>query len=126
MTKRIIAIIFLTLAFSVAAFAQRTISGRVTDSTGEGVPGAGVMVQGTSRGAVTDLDGKWSLNVKGGEVTLEISCLGYTSTTVTVAADRTKVDVVLQDDTQMLEETVVVGYGTQKKVNLRRHRGEGR
>ena len=118
MTKRIIAIIFLTLAFSVAAFAQRTISGRVTDSTGEGVPGAGVMVQGTSRGAVTDLDGKWSLNVKGGEVTLEISCLGYTSTTVTVAADRTKVDVVLQDDTQMLEETVVVGYGTQKKVNL--------
>ena len=118
MMKRILAIIFLSLACSVSAFAQRTLSGRVTDNTGEGVPGAGVIVQGTSRGTVTDIDGNWTLSVKSGEVTLEISCLGYTSVTVTVAADRTKVDVVLEDDAQMLEETVVVGYGTQKKVNL--------
>ncbi len=108
----------LLLAFSFAATAQRTLTGKVTDSSGEGIPGAGIVVRGTTSGTVTDIDGSWSLPVKDGAVTLDVSCLGYTATSVAVPADRTTVEVTLADDKLMLEETVVVGYGTQKKVNL--------
>ncbi len=108
----------LLLVFASPALAQRMISGTVTDSSGEGIPGAGILVKGTSKGAVSDFDGKWSLQAPSGEVTLEVSCLGYSPVTVQVPASKAKVDVVLEDDSQVLEETVVVGYGTQKKVNL--------
>ncbi len=76
------------------------------------------MVSGTTNGAVTDLDGKWTLNVKSGAVKLEASCLGFAQAEVSVPAGQAKVDIVLEADNQLLEETVVVGYGTQKKVNL--------
>ncbi len=117
-TKSIIATAILLLAASAAALAQRTVSGRVLDSSGEGIPGAGIVIQGTTKGALSDVSGEWTLDVKGGDVVLEVSCLGYSSATVTVPAGQTRVDVVLSDDNLMLEETVVVGYGTQKKVNL--------
>ena len=117
-TKSIIATAILLLAASAAALAQRTVSGRVLDSSGEGIPGAGIVIQGTTKGALSDVSGEWTLDVKGGDVVLEVSCLGYSSATVTVPSGQTRVDVVLSDDNLMLEETVVVGYGTQKKVNL--------
>ncbi len=117
-TKSIIATAILLLAASAAALAQRTVSGRVLDSSGEGIPGAGIVIQGTTKGALSDVSGEWTLDVKGGDVVLEVSCLGYSPATVTVPAGQTRVDVVLSDDNLMLEETVVVGYGTQKKVNL--------
>ena len=117
-TKSIIATAILLLAASAAALAQRTVSGRVLDSSGEGIPGAGIVIQGTKKGALSDVSGEWTLDVKDGDVVLEVSCLGYSSATVTVPAGQTRVDVVLSDDNLMLEETVVVGYGTQKKVNL--------
>lgn len=117
-TKSIIATAILLLAASAAALAQRTVSGRVLDSSGEGIPGAGIVIQGTTKGALSDVSGEWTLDVKGGDVVLDVSCLGYSSATVTVPAGQTRVDVVLSDDNLMLEETVVVGYGTQKKVNL--------
>lgn len=117
-TKSIIATAILLLAASAAALAQRTVSGRVLDSSGEGIPGAGIVIQGTTKGALSDVSGEWALDVKGGDVVLEVSCLGYSSATVTVPSGQTRVDVVLSDDNLMLEETVVVGYGTQKKVNL--------
>ena len=108
----------LLLVLTLPAWAQRTLSGKVTDASGEGIPGAVVMVSGTTKGAVSNVDGAWSLEVKGGEVSLEVSCLGYTSQKLSVPAAQTKVDIVLEEDNMMLEETVVVGYGTQKKVNL--------
>jgi TonB-linked SusC/RagA family outer membrane protein len=114
--KFIISVFLLLLPVSV--FAQRTISGKVYDNTGSPVPGAGIVIQGTTKGTLSGNDGSWSLSVDSGEVTIEASCLGYISTVVTVSPDRTSVEIVLEEDTMMLEETIVVGYGTQKKVNL--------
>lgn len=117
-SKHILSIILLLVAGTFAAMAQRTLSGTVRDAAGEGIPGAGVIVAGTTHGTITGADGKWTLAVRESKVTLEVSCLGYTSATVEVAANQSDVAVVLQEDNLMLEETVVVGYGTQKKVNL--------
>ncbi len=116
--RKILSAAILLLVTAFAAFAQRTISGKVMDASGEGVPGAGVIVSGTSKGTVSDIDGSWSLQVGEGDVRLDISCLGYTSTSITVPASQNQADIVLEADNLMLEETVVVGYGTQKKVNL--------
>ncbi len=116
--RNILSTLFLLLAFSFPALAQRTLSGKVTDASGEAIAGAVVVVAGTTNGSVTDLDGQWTLNVKSGAVKLEASCLGFASAEVSVPAGQAKVDIVLEADNQLLEETVVVGYGTQKKVNL--------
>lgn len=95
----------------------RTVSGVVVDTENLPVIGAGVMVAGTAKGTVTDEEGRWTLELSGDETVLEISSMGYDTQTVTVGG-RSYFDVVLRTDTQFLEEVVVVGYGTQKKVNL--------
>lgn len=118
LSRHIFLTALLLLASCFAAIAQRTVSGRITDATGEGVPGAGVVVRGTTNGTVSDFEGNWSLSVKDGAVVLEVSCLGYTSATINVAPGQAKADIILEEDNLMLQETVVVGYGTQKKVNL--------
>lgn len=90
--------------------------GIVKDATGESVIGASVIVKGTTNGTITDIDGNFSLsNVKKGDV-IEISFVGYI--TQTIKWDGTPINIILKEDTQTLEEVVVVGYGTQKKVNL--------
>ncbi|MBO7248884.1 MAG: TonB-dependent receptor [Bacteroidales bacterium] len=99
------------------AFAQNiTVTGKVTDKSGEPIVGAYVIVQGTTTGASTDLDGAYSLNAPANGV-LEFSSLGYETVAVPVNS-RSVVDVTLADDALMLQETVVIGYGTQKKENL--------
>ena len=99
----------------LVTFAQSTaILGKVVDASGEPVIGAAVMVPGTTNGATTDLDGNFSLRVAPG-TTLEVSCIGYTTRRVAAANGMT---VTLQDDTEMLEETVVIGYGVQRKSDL--------
>ncbi len=101
-----------TLWGGLAAFAQtQAIFGKVVDADGQPVIGAGVVVSGTTNGATTDLDGNFSLRVAPG-TTLEISCIGYVTRRVAAADNMT---VILQDDSEMLEETVVVGYGVQRK-----------
>ena len=96
---------------------SRKISGVVLDTEGLPVIGAGVMIAGKTQGTVTDENGSWTLNLQDENVTLEFSAMGYASQTLSVAG-RADFDVVLKPDTQFLEEVVVVGYGTQKKVNL--------
>lgn len=113
-----IAMAITLLACCFEASAQRTLSGKVSDTSGQGVPGAGIMISGTSRGTVSGIDGSWTLSVKDGDLVLDVSCLGYAPQSVKVAAGLARVDVVLEEDNFMLGETVVVGYGTQKKVNL--------
>ncbi len=101
-----------TLWGGLAAYAQtQAIFGKVVDADGQPVIGAGVVVSGTTNGATTDLDGNFSLRVAPG-TTLEISCIGYVTRRVAAADNMT---VILQDDSEMLEETVVVGYGVQRK-----------
>ncbi len=106
--------LILALGLSLVAMAQNaTVKGVVTDSANQPIIGAFVVEQGTNNGTMTGVDGDFSLRTRVGAV-LEISCIGYETRQVTVTGDQT-LDVVLQDDTQMLEETVVVGYGVQKK-----------
>ncbi len=102
------------LGMSSALAQNAPIRGTVVDSGNEPVIGAAVMVPGTTTGATTNLDGKFELRVAPG-TTLEVSCIGYATKRVSAANGMT---VVLEDDTEMLEETVVIGYGVQKKSDL--------
>lgn len=97
-----------------AAAQQQLVKGTIVDVNGNPIPGASVMVPGTTTGTVTQIDGTFSLNVAEG-TKVEIGCLGYT--TVAVEA-KNGMRIVLKEDSQYLEEVVVVGYGTQKKANL--------
>ena len=92
------------------------ISGVVTDDKGEPVIGANVIVKGTTNGTITDLDGNFSLEAPDGS-TLTISYIGYLNKEVRVDG-QSQYDIRLLEDTQTLDEVVVVGFGTQKKVNL--------
>ena len=86
----------------------------IVDSKGEPIIGANVVQKGTTNGTITDVDGKATLNVKPGS-TLQISFVGYQTQEVKVSKDTR---IVLKDDNELLDEVVVVGYGTQKKANL--------
>ena len=118
-TMKILAASVLLLLSSFGMWAQnRTVSGKVLDAEGYPVPGAGVVLEGTSSGTVTGADGTFSLQVPAREVVLVFSSLGYLTQNVTVTAAQGTVNVTLAEDNMTIEETVVVGYGTQKKVNL--------
>lgn len=95
---------------------SKKIFGVVRDSHGEAVIGANVSVKGTTNGTITDVDGKFSLEVPDDAV-LQISYIGYITQEVPVKKSTT-FNVMLKDDTQALEEVVVVGYGTQKKASV--------
>ena len=96
---------------------NKTINGTVVDGAGVPVIGASVFVVGnTSNGAMTDLDGKFVLNVPS-NANISVSCIGYATQTLPVA-NQTNFNIILKEDTQFLEETVVIGYGVQKKSDL--------
>ena len=104
----------------VMAIAQQNakrITGIVTDAKGEPIIGANVVVKGTTNGTITDVDGKFTLtDAKKGDI-LEVSYIGYTSQNVRLAGE-SSLKIELKENSQALDEVVVVGYGTQKKVNL--------
>ena len=103
----------LTLFLGTVSFAQTIkVSGTVTDSSNEPVIGVSVLVKGTTTGTSTDLDGKYELTVPSG-ATVEFSCIGYISQTFKAAP---VIDVVLQEYTEFLDDVVVTGYMTEKKV----------
>ena len=106
------------MLLGVVSYAQnRLVSGKVVDGNGEPVAGASVVVVGqTSMGTATDFDGTWRLSVPD-RANITISCIGYVSQTVSVAG-RSVIDVTLEEDSEFLEETVVIGYGVQKKSDL--------
>lgn len=94
----------------------RRVTGVVKDVTGEPIIGANVVEKGTTNGTVTDFDGRFSIDVSSHNI-LEVSYIGYASKEFKLT-DKSTYDVVLTEDTELLDEVVVVGYGTQKKVNL--------
>lgn len=99
------------------AFAQtKKVTGVVVDATGETVIGASVLEKGTTNGVITDIDGNFSLTV-GEDAVLQISFVGYQTVEVSVKG-KTELNVTLREDTEMLEEVVVVGYGAQKKESV--------
>ena len=96
----------------------QTVTGRVVSSEdNEGLPGANVVVKGTSQGTVTDVDGNYKIDVPSAESVLVFSSVGYEKEEVTVG-NKTVIDLALSPDIKSLQEIVVVGYGTQKKSDL--------
>ena len=118
-----IAILIIALGFpgvlaTASGLQQIRVSGTITDaSSGELMPGVNIQVKGTSIGAITDANGKYSLNVPGQASVLSFSFIGYSSKEMTVG-DKTVLDITLEPELSTLEEVVVIGYGTQKKVNV--------
>lgn len=103
------------LFLSTDAFAQQMlVKGLVKDTTGEPVIGANVVVKGTTNGTITDLDGLFQLQANQGDV-LTVSFIGYKTQEVPAAAS---MNVILKDDTELLDEVVVIGYGSVKKSDL--------
>lgn len=98
--------------------ANREVKGTVVDMADEPMIGVSVFVEQTKVGCSTDIDGRFTLKVPDGPVTLKITYIGYDPQTVKVAPGETDITVRMKENAIMLEETVVIGYGTQKKVNL--------
>jgi TonB-linked outer membrane protein, SusC/RagA family len=100
--------------FSISAFGQTiTVKGTVKDATNATLPGVNVRIQGSSSGTITDVDGKYSIQVPS-NAKLEFSFVGYTSQLISVSG-KTTLNVTLSEDTKALNEVVVIGYGTQRK-----------
>ncbi len=104
------------LVFSATSYAQKTVSGKIVDEDGVGIPGVNVLEKGTTNGTISDMDGNYSLNVSGENCTLEFSYIGYT--TEERQAKGSPINVTLKEDTKALDEVVVVGYGTMKKSDV--------
>lgn len=112
-------VVYATQSAGVSGITQQTvyrISGSITDANGEPIIGANVLVKGSATGTVTNIDGEYALNVSTGDI-LMISYIGYIQQEIKLKGEK-QLNIVLQEDSQTLNEVVVVGYGTQKKVNL--------
>lgn len=117
--KKVILLLLLSTVFAVSAFAQqRTITGTVTDGdTGEPLQGVAVLVEGTTIGVATDVDGEYSISVPQDRNSILFSFVGYVSVTENID-NRSVIDVELDADLQLLDEVVVVGYGTLSRREL--------
>ena len=111
-------ILILCLAtFSQWVYAQnKQITGRVVDTKGEAAIGASILEKGTTNGTITDFDGNFKLTV-GPKAVLQISYIGYKTQEIPVA-NKTKLNITMEEDTEVLDEVVVVGYGAQKKESV--------
>lgn len=103
------------LLSSTLAFAQNKVTGTVTDKTGAPLPGVNVLEKGTTNGSITDVDGKYSINVEKGK-TLMFSYIGFTTREVVV--NQNVIDIALQEDLQALDEVVVIGYGSMTRKDV--------
>ncbi len=112
--------LFVLLFFLLCAFtavAQKTVKGTVSDVAGEPLIGVNVVVKGTTTGTITDVDGNYSLEVPGNNAVLLFSYIGYSSVEVAVG-EQTVINQTLSEDTRVIDELIVVGYGVQKKVTV--------
>jgi TonB-linked SusC/RagA family outer membrane protein len=110
-------LLFLALITTALLNAQNSeINGSVSGADGLSIPGANILILGSSTGTTTDFDGNFSISVKSGDV-LVVSYIGFLTQSITIS-NQTSLTIVLQSDTSELDEVVVVGYGTQRKSNL--------
>ena len=110
--------IFLIAIFlSNYSYSQQTISGVVSDETGETIPGATILELNTNNGSITDIDGNYSITISSSDAILRVSFLGFATQEISVNG-RSVIDITLAQDLQELEEVVVVGYGTVRKSDL--------
>ena len=118
LVKHLLVLLVLLPAALAARAQDRTVTGTVSDPSGEPLPGVAVVVKGSARGVLTDNAGTFSLSIPDAETVLQITLLGYSAEEVTVAPGQNRIAVTLREDALFLNETVVVGYGVAKKVNL--------
>ena len=114
--KSLFLLVCLVLSGTTVFAQEKTVTGVITDSFNEPLIGASIVVQGTTNGVITDLDGKYSIKVTPG-ATLQFSYVGMEKQSVKVG-NQSVINVQLKDDSQMLAETVVIGYGSAKKRDL--------
>lgn len=116
--KKILLVFILNLSFLFLAHAQQTVTGTVTDSeTGEPLIGVSILVQGTSSGTTTNVDGEYQLEVPNDDAVLEFTFVGFASIEEEVEG-RSEIDVQMSEDLQELDDVVVVGFGTQSRRNI--------
>lgn len=114
-----LALLFLTLMLSCQLFAQTKLTGTILDGSSNNEPliGASVIVNGTSSGGVSDLNGNFSIEVPQGKTQIVVSSIGYKTQTINIAG-KSNIRVVMREDSKVMDEVVVVGYGTMKKRDL--------
>jgi TonB-linked SusC/RagA family outer membrane protein len=112
----LLSLLLFGLAFSLA-YAQTTITGTVSSEEEGPLPGVNIIIQGSGQGTVSDIDGKYSIEVAGPDVVLVFSSIGYTTEAITVG-NQTVIDLVLEADVTSLKEIVVTGYATQQKQDV--------
>ena len=116
--KQLLLLVGIVLTCSLSVFGQgRSVSGVVNDTKGEPIPGVSVIVKGTTNGTITDINGNYNISVSTSDAVITFSFIGMKTQEIIVGSQST-IDVVLQDEMVGVDEVVVVGYGTQKKVNL--------
>jgi len=117
MNEKRFLLLFFFLIITLGIFAQDVqVKGKVIDDNGDTLPGVSIVIEGTTRGAITDMDGKYSITV-GANSTLLFSYVGYATQRINVN-DQTEINVTLVTDLARLDEVVVIGYGTVKKTDL--------
>ena len=111
--------IILMLLGSICLHAQQlNVTGKVTDSQNEAIIGASVVLKGTSKGVITDIDGNFVLNDVPADGVLQVSYIGYKNVEMPIKPSQNFYNIVLEEDNQLLDEVVVVGFGTQRRANL--------
>ena len=115
--RRVIAAACIMLLSVTMAWAQKTVTGTVVDATGEPIIGANVLIQGTSQGVTTNIDGNFSLSAVPESAVLHITFIGYAAQDIAVKG-QTNIQVTLTEEQDLLDEVVVIGYGVQKKRDL--------
>ena len=117
MKNKLLPLILCCLLGSITIFAQNQISGTIIDNSGEPLIGASILIKGTTSGTVTDYDGKYELTLEANQDVLVVSYTGYEDQEITVG-NRTTVDITLAESISLIDEVVVVGYGTQKRSKI--------
>ena len=112
-----LSLILFGFAISLTFAQETTVTGTVSSDMEGPIPGVNIVIQGTTQGAVTDVDGNFSITVPGPDAVLVFTSIGYASQSITVG-NQTSINVSLVEDVQALDEIVVIGYGTQKKKEL--------
>lgn len=120
--KRLATLFITVLLAAVAAMPlsaqSRTVSGKVSDGSGEAVVGAYILLEGSSNGTMTDAEGNYSIQISKADAVLTVSCIGFRTESVTLAPGQLRADVILELDSVLLEDAVVIGYGVQNRRDL--------
>jgi TonB-linked SusC/RagA family outer membrane protein len=116
MKKNLLLLLFAMCGLAINLHAQKSISGKISDEAGNGIPSASIVEKGTTKGTISDFDGNFKLDATTG-TTLIVSLVGYTSQEIAIGSETT-FNIVLSESTLKLDDVVVLGYGKQKKANL--------